>query len=130
MRRLHTEAIAKENWTPIAPRYIIQIYSYVANSFYGTQCAESDIHHIVCDHLHGGNALPLVHNEFAFMDAVGPVFVLCNAPLSLEQSHCKQFPQTASAGTLLGDLCKTNIKITVVLPYPMKMESYLSLFLD
>jgi uncharacterized protein YdaL len=81
LRRLHTEAIAKENWTPIAPRYIIQILSYVANSFYGTQFAESDIHHFVCDQLHGGNALPLVHNVFAFLDAVVPVFVLCNAPL-------------------------------------------------
>ena len=101
---------------------------YVANSFYGTQCAESDIHHIVCDHLHGDNALPLVHNEFAFLDAVGPVFVLCNVLLSLEQSRYKQFPQTASAGTLLGDLYRTNITITVVLPYPMKMESYVSLF--
>jgi hypothetical protein len=31
---------------------------------------------------------------------------------------------------LLRNLCRTNIKITVVLRYQMKMESYLWVFLD
>jgi hypothetical protein len=36
--RLHTEGIARKNWTIIiAPRYIIQKDLYVANSFYDTQ---------------------------------------------------------------------------------------------
>ncbi len=102
LRQLHTEAIAKENWTPIAvARYKIQIYLYVENSFYGTQFAQSDTHHIGFDQLHGVNALPLVHNEFAFLGAVGLVFVLCNAPLSFEQSHCKTISIMHSMGETL-----------------------------
>jgi hypothetical protein len=89
LHRLHTEGIAKKNWTLIAPRYIIQKYLYVANSFYDTPKAASAILHLLFDVPHGVNALPLVDHEFAFLDADGLVFLLCNVPLSLEQCHYK-----------------------------------------
>jgi hypothetical protein len=84
-----TGAIALKNWTPIAPRDNIQIHLYVDNSFYGTQYAISVIPHICFDAPNGVNALPLVDHEFAFLDAHGLVFLLCNVPLSLEQCRYK-----------------------------------------
>jgi hypothetical protein len=87
--RLHTEGIARKNWTIIAPRYIIQKDLYVANSFYDTPKAASAILHLLFDVPHGVNALPLVDHEFAFLDADRPVVLLCNVPLSLEQCRYK-----------------------------------------